>query len=175
MEILLKNTGNFTIIDDEDYPKVKYSNWYELKGYAVRMTAKCEGKKKMLYMHRIIVPSAGGYLIDHINRNRLDNRKENLRIATRAQNNINRERVKGAQSPYRGVIWRPHAKAWKAYIKKDHKQIHLGYFLTPEKAALKYNEKAVELFGRFAVLNDVRLTLVTSWPAGATEPIEEWL
>ena len=155
MEILLTNTKNYAIIDDEDYQKVKNRDWYEYNRYAARMSTKYEGKRRVIFMHRIIVPSASGYLIDHINRNRLDNQKENLRIATQSQNNINRKRMEEASSPYRGVIWRPHAKAWKAYIKQNYKQIHLGYFSTPEEAALKYNEKAIELFGKFAVLNEV--------------------
>lgn len=149
------NTGNIALIDDDDLPKVIGYSWYEYKGYAVRMSRKHEGKRKMLFLHRLILPSATGMVIDHINRNRLDNRKSNLRISTRKNNNRNRKRIEGASSPYRGVIWRPHAKKWKAYIKSDKKQHHLGYFEKPEEAAMAYNIAAYELFGEFAVLNPI--------------------
>jgi len=147
------SSGNIALIDDEDLHKVRGYKWYEFNGYAARMTRNNEGKRKVLFLHRIILPCASGAVIDHINRNRLDNRKCNLRVTTRRNNNINRKRIEEATSPYRGVIWRPHAKKWKGYIKVNKKQLHLGYFDTPEEAAMAYNIAAHEHFGNFAVYN----------------------
>jgi len=147
------SSGNIAFVDDEDMPKIAGYSWYEVDGYAARMTKRNEGKRKVLFLHRIILPCATGMVIDHINRNRLDNRKCNLRVTSRKNNNINRKRIEGASSPYRGVIWRPHAKKWKSYIKTDKKQHHLGYFESPEEAAMAYNIAAHDLFGEFAVYN----------------------
>lgn len=147
------SSGNMALIDDEDLSKVVDHHWYEANGYAMRMATKADGKRKSIPMHRIILPCATGMVIDHINRNRLDNRKCNLRVTSRKNNSINRKRIEGASSPYRGVIWRPHAKKWKSYIKTDKKQHHLGYFESPEEAAMAYNIAAHDLFGEFAVYN----------------------
>jgi len=115
-----------------------------------------EGKRRVIHMHRVILQPKKGLDIDHINGNRLDNRRINLRYATRSQNNMNRfARCVTSKSPYKGVCWRAHAKRWKAYIKINKTQIHIGYFTTAEKAAKAYNKAAIKYFGEFANLNSL--------------------
>lgn len=92
--------------------------------------------------------------IDHKNGNGLDNRRENLRIATRSQNAANRFK-RGGSSKFKGVCIA--GKRWKAGIRQDGKSYHLGTFDTEEEAALAYNASATIRFGEFARLNEVNL------------------
>jgi hypothetical protein len=99
-------------------------------------------------------PRNSGIYVDHINRNGLDCRKENLRIATNSQNNMNRGMFKNNTSGYRGV----HRKGnmWRAMIYVSGKQIRLGTFKNIKDAASAYNAAAIQYHGEFASLNDVQ-------------------
>ena len=94
-------------------------------------------------------------VIDHINHNGLDNRKENLRFVTRAQNQQNRRSTKNSSSQYKGVGWHKASNKWRAKIGHKGKQTYLGLFTCEHQAALAYNEKALELWGENALLNEV--------------------
>ena len=96
-----------------------------------------------------------GMVVDHINRIGLDNRKENLRIATRSQNQQNRRSRRNTSSQYKGVSWTKRDKRWQAKIGHKRKVICLGDFTCEHQAALAYNEKATELWGEYALLNEV--------------------
>jgi hypothetical protein len=87
-------------------------------------------------------------LIDHKNRNPVDNRLENLRECTYAQNNQNTPPRNG----HKGVS--KHGKQWSARIKINGKDEYIGFYKTPEEAALKYNIRAKEEYGEFAWLNE---------------------
>lgn len=95
-----------------------------------------------------------GFLVDHINGNTLDNRRSNLRFATKSQNSINSTKSSGV-SNYKGVWFRQRKKPWVAEINKDGIKYYLGSYSNEVEAALAYNKKAVELFGEFAVENVV--------------------
>ena len=103
-------------------------------------------------MHRFLLSDQKGKIVDHINRNRLDNRKANLRYATRSQNGFNRINVKHS-SIYKGVFYRKVSKKWGASIRSPDKKIHLGLFLDEIEAAKVYDEAAKKYHGEFAVLN----------------------
>lgn len=154
--IQLSNCQECAIVDDADYEKLAHLRWYKAQsGYAGRMQ-KRDTQRRVQFMHHMIVARVPGKEIDHANGNRLDNRRSNLRLATRSQNNANRPmQVTGGASRYKGVCWRPHARAWKAYIKINKKQIHLGYYKVETEAALAYNRAAAELFGEYARPNEV--------------------
>jgi len=116
--------------------------------------------KKTLMMHRVIMNAAEANIIDHIDGNGLNNKKENLRFATRSQNAQNKLRKSKALSKYKCVHYaatekRKLKKPWRAYIKdpNTNKKITVGYFATEEEAAKAYDKKAVELFETFAKLN----------------------
>jgi hypothetical protein len=117
-------------------------------------------------MHREILGLNHGdrSLVDHRNGNTLDNRRCNLRLATRAQNVFNTAKRKAkATSKYKGVTWSKQASSngtkydgkWRAQIRHNSKLIHIGMFTNELEAARAYNSKAKELFGEFARLNDV--------------------
>jgi hypothetical protein len=98
------------------------------------------------------------YVVDHINRNPLDNRRCNLRYATYQQNTINRKAQKNNKSGYRGVSLyknRNYCK-WRARIKVNEKSIYIGYYKNKIDAAKAYNKAAKKYFGDFAVLNKVK-------------------
>jgi hypothetical protein len=160
-EIILTN-GGVALVDDEDYEKVSKYTWHLRKDGYAGSTQYCGGgrngaKYKTIRMHRLILDAKDGEIIDHINGNRLDNRKCNLIIVTRTENTYNKKLDKRNTSGYRGVTWRKDLSKWKATIQKDGKLIHLGYFDDKHEAARAYNKKAMELYGEYARLNDIRM------------------
>lgn len=104
-------------------------------------------------MHRLLMTSPTGTMVDHINGNGLDNRKENLRVVTNSQNLMNRGKNKNNTSGYKGVLWDKVRNKWIALIGFNNKNIYLGRFFTKNEAAFAYNAKAEELFGEFAQIN----------------------
>lgn len=91
--------------------------------------------------------------IDHINRNKTDNRMENLRTATKRDNESNKPATSRNSTGYKGVHWRGDAKKYRAVIRENGKRKSLGYFETAEEAARAYDEAARTIFGNFAYLN----------------------
>ena len=93
--------------------------------------------------------------VDHRDRNKLNNNYENLRWCSSGQNNMNRTKRNRCSSVYKGVSWNKRNRKWQANIKIDGKQKHLGLFEDEKEAAKMYNEKAIELYGDFANLNEI--------------------
>lgn len=104
-------------------------------------------------MHRLIMNAKKGIQVDHINRDTLDNRRQNLRFATPSQNAANKIIGENNKSGFKGVFWDRYSNSWHAKIKVNYKQIHIGFFKTPEDAAKAYNQVALKHFGKFALLN----------------------
>lgn len=148
--------GMVAIVDDDDYERLSKFGWfYHKNGYAMR-SYKIDGNSKKSRMHREVLMAPKGKDVDHINGNKLDNRKSNLRIATRSQNNANSKLSSHNNSGYRGVGWMPARNKWRARIQINGKGIHLGLFETIEEAALAYNAAARKYFGEFAKLNVIK-------------------
>lgn len=109
-------------------------------------------------MHRFIIERKlkhkipKGMECDHKNGNGLDNRRNNLRLATPSQNRINSNKKIGI-SGYRGVRWDKHRKRWRADIQFEGRKISLGRSLLKEECAKLYDKKAKELYGKFAFIN----------------------
>lgn len=101
-------------------------------------------------LHRIIAKATPTDQVDHINGDRLDNRRQNLRLVTSQQNQMARHAIV-AKSGYKGVTSRN--GVYRAAIKFNGKKIRLGNYPTPEKAARAYNQAAIALFGEYAVIN----------------------
>lgn len=141
----------YALIDNEDYLELNQWKWSYLNGgYAVRIK-----KEKMIYMHRVIMNPPKNMDIDHKNGNKLDNRKSNLRIATRSQNFANK--MSKNRWGFKGVKKDNNKKErqFMARITCNYKEICLGYYLTPQEAAIAYNNAAVKYFGEFARLNKI--------------------
>jgi len=111
------------------------------------------GSSKRVQMHRAIIDPTDGMDCDHINGNALDNRVQNLRSCTRAQNAMNTGKGKNNTSGYKGVNWNCSHKAWIARIMTGNKHIFLGDYETPLDAARAYNVAAIKYHGEFARLN----------------------
>ena len=108
------------------------------------------GKGEYTYLHRLIVKAQKGDIVDHIDRNRQNNTRENLRIVTRATNNYNRE-VKNKLG--RGIYFDKFGNRFRACISHENKTLKLGSFKTLIEAKEAYNKKAVELRGDDAYLH----------------------
>lgn len=159
MKKIWLNDEEYTLVDDEDYDFLVQWKWcYHPNGYAIRIErAKINNKVscKTVRMHRVVNNTPKEYLTDHINGNRLDNRKDNLRNCTHSENNMNRKSKHGA-SKYKGVSKDNGYKNWRAQIQKDGKVRHLGTFKCEKEAARTYNKAAKELFGEYARLNKIK-------------------
>ena len=148
--------GLFAIVDEEDYENLSRYQWYVLGHKNKEYAARYVGNNKHLRMHRILLNAPDGIEVDHINGNRLDNRKCNLRLATRAENGRNRGKFKcKTHSKYKGVTYHTRDKRWQGTIIINRRHIHLGYFDTEQEAALAYNDAALKFHGKFAKLNEV--------------------
>lgn len=150
-----KGEGLFAIVDDEDFEELSKYNWYLTSvGYAARgKWNKDKERSDVLLMHRQLMSFPTGKLVDHINMEKLDNRKCNLRIATKSENMRNSPKRSSNTSGYKGVVFVKHIKKWKAEITLNYKNTHIGVYQTREEAAKAYDAKAVELFGEYAQLN----------------------
>ncbi len=154
--------GQITLVDDEDYDYLTQWKWCALYNtstktyYVVRNQTHGEYEsydtRKMFLMHRVILQVDNSYQVDHVNHNTLDNRKENLRLATISENLRNRNKPKNNKSGYKGVSWKSRDKVWAAQIKIGGKSIYLGSYTTPEDAYDAYKKAAIELHGEFAKL-----------------------
>ena len=119
-----------------------------------RIRPQRDGKPKVVWMHREIMKAGDREFCDHINHNGLDNRRANLRLATRSRNAWNRRKAKiKSRSKYKGVSWYNMGKRWNARIQVNRKAKFLGIFADEIEAAKAYDRAARKCFGEFAKLN----------------------
>ncbi len=145
--------GKVAIIDDEDYALVSGYRWnLSSQGYPVRSRLAGESGSSTQYLARLVMGEPVGMQVDHISMDKLDNRKQNLRIVTQQQNRCNRRAHKNNTSGIKGVSWHRANKKWMAAIKTNYKQKYLGQFSTKEEAAAAYAAAAVEIQGEYARL-----------------------
>jgi hypothetical protein len=151
--------GQVAIVDDDIYDYLNQWKWYanKLKGkyYAVRNLRINKKYAGCLLMHRVIMNPIKGFVVDHVNGLPLDNRKENLRICTAAENNRNQKQRINNKSGYKGVHWKKLKNKWYSEIKYKNKSIHLGCFINIIDAARAYNEAAIKYHGEFANINKI--------------------
>lgn len=146
--------GKVTLVDDGDFDWLNQWKWQGAKSrtfYAVRRAG--WPVRKTVIMHRLILGISDEYEVDYINGNGLDNRRKNLRVATRSQNQANRGPQRNNASGYKGVMWNKGKRKWRARIQVEGRRIHLGYFDDPVEAAKAYDEAARKHFGKFAKTN----------------------
>ena len=126
MKFLPLSRNLLAIIDNEDYAYLSRWKWYcNAYGYAER-TAYVNGKRRNVRLHSLLLPPKSGFVVDHVNQNRLDNRRMNLRYATKRQNAINSKLRCTNTSGVTGVA-KSHKK-WEAYGTIDRHYYHLGRF-----------------------------------------------
>lgn len=159
LELSGKNgIGLFALVDNEDFAYLNQWKWQlSNRGYASRpkwLKPRKLNKQTTIYMHRFILDFPV-LEVDHINMNKLDNRKENLRLVTDYQNALNRGKHKDNKSGFKGVSWVKRDKKYKAEITVNKKYNYLGLFDTKEEAAQAYNNEAKKYHGEFAKLNQI--------------------
>lgn len=156
MKMITLTRGRTCVVDDDDYAELMKHSWsFSNGGYAKRGT-RVSGKITTVCMHRQVMDAPFGYEVDHINHDKLDNRRENLRICTRGQNVHNYVVMVSNTSGYKGVHWHKVANKWQARIRINYTRINLGLFINKDDAARAYNEAAIRLHGEFAVLNKLK-------------------
>ncbi len=148
MKYIELTKGKRAIVDDEDFEYLNQWKWLFDSNYARRSIGPA-GNQECLYMHKLLINCPKNRKGDHINGNKLDNRKSNLRIATVSENGMNRKVSKNNKSGLKGVSF--FEGRWRAYIQRK----FLGYYSTKKEAAIAYNKAAQEFFGEFARLNKI--------------------
>jgi len=148
--------GKVALVDDEDFLTLNSFKWraQKVRGktYAVRDWKK-SGKRGTILMHRVVMDAPRSLQVDHRFGDTLDNRKENLRLATNQQNNrAVKKKSSGKTSNYRGVSFKTDKNKWQANI-FDVRQHFLGYFRHERDAAVAYDNAAKQRFGEFIGLN----------------------
>lgn len=147
--------GKETKIDAADFYRLGGLSWRSQRANqrAERYYVYAHAAGRKIYLHRAIMNASAGVTVDHRDGDGLNNCRENLRIATRAQNNANRAST--SSTGYRGV-WRTRCGMFQASISErsgSNKCAYLGTFSTADAAARAYDAAAVERFGDFARLN----------------------
>lgn len=151
-QYLLLPTGHKVIVDEEDFIRLRMYSWSLVgTGYVARREKVGLKKYRTIYLHKEIMGNPSSQ-VDHINHDRLDNRKLNLRRCTPSQNSQNRRDKKGLG--IKGVSWHKTRSRWQARITIDGLTRHIGYFKDLDEARAAYNLKASELFGDFAYKED---------------------
>lgn len=151
---IILNDGTLVEVDSEDFPElVKYKWCNGGKGYAVRREYQGNGKYKSIIMHRYLMGAKKGEVVDHKNRIKEDNRKENLRICSRSQNATNSKNRENSTG-YRGVSYDKRRRRYNSEIRVcPGKREYLGSFDCAIEAAKAYDEAALRYHGEFASLN----------------------
>ncbi len=143
--------GQIALVDDDDYERLSAFKWYADKRphtfYAARNSRKSEGRKRVIHMHTQIIDAN---IIDHCDRNGLNNQRANLRAATTGQNSMNSKKRRDSEtSKYKGVYWNQGNSKWMVRLAGK----YLGYFDDEIQAARAYNAEALIRYGEFAELN----------------------
>lgn len=148
--------GKVALVDDEDYEYLNQWRWQFSNGYARRNIKLLNGKRSSQSMHRLILNTSSlELLVDHINGNKIDNRKENLRTCNIYENALNRGVKKENKLRIKGVSFKKERKKYVAVIQVNKKQLHIGCFACPIEAARAYNAAALIHHGEFARLNEI--------------------
>lgn len=150
MKRLQLNNNQYTLVDDDVFEYLSQWKWSLSSGYAKRQIflGMQNGKRvcKGIFLHRFLMDAPPELVVDHINRNTLDNRRENLRVCTRSQNQHNRKISKRNKSGVNGVYWHKQRQKWHAQIMFNRRKISLGLFdsVKSARAAVSTYENSME-------------------------------
>jgi hypothetical protein len=147
----------WTIVEPADYYRVGNIKWclggHERKSYAIGGIRNKKGGVKTVYLHREIMNATDERFVDHRNCDSLDNRRSNLRFATRTENVRNRRKQKNTTSQFIGVSFHKSKGKWVSEIRCNGKRIWLGRFKSELEAAKARDRAAKKYHGNFARLN----------------------
>lgn len=140
--------GGMALVDDEDYARLSQYRWHQGKKGYVESSFRVDGRTTTIRMHRLVLQVLPRIEVDHINRNKLDNRRDNLRPATSASNKWNKQNQRSNKHGYQGVFAASRSARFIARISTNGVVRHLGTFDTPEDAARAYESARAERDGR---------------------------
>lgn len=150
--------GKFAIVDESDLPDIMLFRWItqkkELPGgdafYVIANAGHSRSTRSRIHLHRFLMRASESHLVDHWDGDPLNNRRHNLRIATKSQNGANQKLRQSSTSGYKGVYLVPSMPGyWRAMCRKQ----HVGIYPSPEEAARAYDDAARAAFGEFARVN----------------------
>lgn len=144
--------GYVAIVDDDDFERVGAFKWTFFPAGRSRYAYRKKDRKN-LFLHRFILDAPAGIEVDHVNSDGLDNRRANLRLATRIEQQRNMRMHRDNASGFKGVCRRDDLNGWQATICHNGKNRYLGIFQTAPEAAAAYDRAARELHGEFARTN----------------------
>lgn len=153
MKKILLTRGLFALVDDADFDWLNQWKWCALEYRPGRFYAVRVKNTKMIYMHRVVFDAVSKTEVDHENKNSLDNRRGNLRSATRSQNMSNVGLRADNTSGFKGVTWDRERQKWMAKIRVLQTHKFLGRFSSLIDAAMAYDASAIKHFGEFACVN----------------------
>ena len=146
-------TGESFIIDSEDYCLVSKYRWVSNRsGYFLASTGE---RNSHVFLHRMVIEPPDDMFVDHIDGNKSNCRKSNLRICSQTDNNRNVGVKSNNRCGYKGVYWASDRGKWRTEITVDRKHIHIGSFETAEEAARAYDKCALFYFGEYAKTNEM--------------------
>lgn len=150
MKLIYTRKGEAIKVDDEDYPALSKRPWHiHTEGYA-KTYRRENGKVITIYMHRLLVPTEKGLVVDHINGDKTDNRRANLRVCRIAENIRGAKLSKKNTTGCKGVTKVAGKNKWVATIRLDLKRICLGTFDNVEAAAAAYKEASLKYHGIYS-------------------------
>lgn len=154
MRYIKLTKGHRAKVDDKDFELLNKIQW-SVTGKKGRNTLYATGRLegKLVYMHRLIMKSPEGKQVDHINSDGLDNRRDNLRIASHVQNCWHTQKQRNNTSGFKGVYWKKDLSKWGVKISHNNSVKNLGYYLDAKTAARVYDSAATKYHGKFAVTN----------------------
>lgn len=153
MKTIKITKGLLVIVDDDDYRWLIKRSWYALINTGHPSYARTTKGRQTILMHREILNAPDGIQVDHINGDGLDNRRNNLRLATIAQNNQNVRVRSDNTSGFKGVCWHKRDRIWQAYINASGIRRNLGSFVDLNQAVRAYNIASRDLHGEFSKPN----------------------
>lgn len=141
--------GKWVVVDEEDYERVMQWKWSFSQGYCVRSEME-NGQKSTIKLHRFIMGAPSGIDVDHISMEKWDNRKPNLRFATRAQNGWNRGLSSRNKSGHKGIHFCKKRGKWVVQIKANRRTVFSKRFASLEEAQRAHSEGVAKYHGEFA-------------------------
>lgn len=147
--------GQYALVDDADFDMVNQHSWVYTKhntNHYAHTTISEGGRRKTVKMHRMILNAPNGKEVDHKNNNGLDNRRSNIRLCTRSQNQANSNVKSNSLTGIKGVHQRKDNGRWRAHAHRDGKRVWLGHFDTAKEATMAYVTYIKQFDGEFTKL-----------------------
>lgn len=157
MKTIQLTKGMVALVDDSDFDFINQWNWYASQSngnFYARRDERVKGRRRRIFMHRVLSGAAEGQYVDHEDRCTLNNQRKNLRKTSQVNNMGNCGMQSHNTSGFKGVSWDKEKRRWLAQIRsKDGKRQFLGRFISKQEAAVAYDSAAMEKHGEFALTN----------------------